>query len=577
MQTKLIENLNLWIKNSAEDKDILDELEKIKPFEEKVKERFYKDLNFGTAGIRGKIGAGTNRINIFVVGRITQALCNHLKKEKEPLKVAIGYDSRHKSFLFAQYSARIFAANGVKAYIFKDIAAVPLLSFAVRNLKCSFGVMVTASHNPACYNGYKVYGKDGAQLNEKNAEKIYNILKKLDIFKDVKKMDFKVALKEEKISYIKKDLIEDFYFNLEQNLINKDCLKEEDFKLVYTPLNGAGCVPVKDMFFKLGVKNFFIVKEQQNPDPDFKTCTYPNPEFKEALELGLKYSKEKKADLLIATDPDCDRLGAAVFFNKNKEEYLVLNGNEIGILMFYYICQQRTKKNIMPKNPVMVKTIVSSGLVEKIAKDYGVFVVNVLIGFKNIGEQIKILEEKNQEQRFIFGFEESHGYLTKGYVRDKDGVFAAVFFSEIVAFYKKQNMLITEVLEKIYEKYGYYVTSVESYAFEGEQGAKKIENIMKNLRELNLKEIGDFKVLKILDYLKGVEINLENNSKKELNFSKANILEYKLKNSMSLIVRPSGTEPKIKLYITAVGKTKKESKDFEQKLKKSFNLNFYVN
>lgn len=576
MQTKMVENLNLWLKNCGEDKDIIKELERIKNFQEEVKERFYKDLNFGTAGIRGEIGAGTNRINIFVVGRIAQALCNHLKKEKKDLKVAIGYDSRHKSFLFAQYSARIFAANGVKVHIFKDIMPVPLLSFAVRKLNCSFGIMVTASHNPASYNGYKVYGKDGAQLNEENAEKIYEILKELDIFKDVVKMDFDTALEEEKITYIKKELIEDFYFNIEQNLINKNCLKEEDFKLVYTPLNGAGFVPVKDMFFRLGAKNFFVVKEQQNPDPDFTTCKYPNPEFKQALELGLKYCKEKKADLLIATDPDCDRLGAAVLLDKKQNEYLVLNGNEIGILMFYYICEQRVKKNIMPKNPLMVKTIVSSGLVEKIAKDYGVFVVNVLTGFKYIGEQIKILEEKNQEQRFIFGFEESHGYLTKGYVRDKDGVFAAVFFSEIVAFYKQQNKLIPEVLEQIYEKYGYYLTSVKSYVFEGEQGVKKIESIMNNLRKTNLKQIDRFKVLKILDYLKGVEINLENNTKKELNFVKSNVLEYKLENSLSLIVRPSGTEPKIKLYITAVGTTKKQAQDFEKKLVESFNLNGYV-
>ncbi len=579
MGFKFLDLLEVWVENAEQEEDIIKELKEIEKNEEEVKDRFYKDLTFGTAGMRGLLGAGTNRMNIFVVGKITQAFCEFLKEEqKEEISVAISYDSRNKSDLFCKQTAGIFAANGIKVYIFEKLMPVPMLSFAVRNIKnCVAGVMITASHNPAEYNGYKIYGEDGCQLGEEKAEKIYEISTKINMFKDVKKINFNAAVKEGKICYIEKNINEKYYENVLNCLINKEVLKGKDFKVVYTPLNGAGREPVEEMFKRTGVKNYSIVKEQKEPDGNFKTCKYPNPETKEALSLGLRDCKEQKPDVLIATDPDCDRVGVAVPLTLEKDEYVVLNGNEIGVLMFNYICKQKTKLGLMPKNPVAIKTIVSSNLVLKIAEKYGVKVLNVLTGFKFIGEQIAILEKNKQEERFIFAFEESHGYLNAGYVRDKDGVFAAIFLCEIVAYYKKQNKSIIEVLEEIYGEYGYYLNNVASFTFKGQQGMKKMEQIMQDLREAKTEKLGEFDVEFCLDYLKGVKFNFKTKEENKLNFVRSNVLEYILKNGCSVIIRPSGTEPKIKIYYSVVGKTKKEAESLKEKLTKTFNLEEYSN
>ncbi len=573
---KIYFKLKEWQQKGEEDEEFIKELEEIKDSKEEVKDRFYKDLTFGTAGMRGVMGAGTNRMNIFVVRKMTQAFCEYLKRNKIKGSIAISYDSRHNSYRFAKETALVFAANDILVHIYEKLTPVPMLSFAVRELKCVAGVMITASHNPCEYNGYKVYGDDGCQLVEDIADEIYEISTKLDIFNSVKKIPFDDAVKSGKIKYIKRDVIDKYYENLLSCLINKDCLKDSKLSVVYTPLNGAGKEPVVDMFIKTKIKDYELVKEQEDPDPNFTTCKTPNPEMKEALEIGLKYLTQKKADLLIATDPDCDRLGVGVFKTMEKQEYVILNGNEIGILMFNYICQQLKCLNRMPTKPLAIKSIVSSNLVEEIAKHYGVEIINVLTGFKYIGEQILLLEKQKQEERFIFAFEESHGYLSKSYVRDKDGVFAAIFFCEIVAFYKKQNKTVIDVLEEIYNQYGFYINFVESFTFKGQEGMVKMQNIMKHLRESNLERIGKFEIKNRLDYLNKSFYDVEAKEEKELNCVKSNVLKYELKNKCVLVIRPSGTEPKIKIYYEIVEKTRKEAEILKEEVRKSFNFNEYL-
>lgn len=576
MSNKFLDLFKLWVEKAASEKDILAELKSIEKKSLEIKDRFYRDLDFGTAGMRGIIGAGTNRINVFVVGKITQAFCEYLKKTKKKSSVAISYDSRNKSLDFLKCSAQVFAANGIDVYIFREIAPVPLLSFVVRYCGFDAGVMITASHNPFQYNGYKVFGSDGCQLLEGPAKKIYDISKKLDIFSDVKKVSFSYALKEGNIKYIKKEVIDEYYKNVISCFINKDCLKDKDLNVLYTPLNGAGKRFVFDVSKKVGIKNFSFVEEQKEPDMNFTTCRTPNPETKQALSLGLEYCKEKKFDILVATDPDGDRVGVAVPLNKNKKRYLVLSGNEIGMVMFYYICTQKKALNTMPKKPVAIKTIVSSNLFEEIAKEYKVKVINVTTGFKNIGEQITKLEEKGKEDDFIFAFEESNGYLAGNYIRDKDGVCSAVLLCEIAAFYKRQNKTVAEVLKEIYKKYGYYLNKVESFVFKGQKGTEDMNKIMQGLRNDKLNKVAGVEVLRIKDYLNGTICDLK--TKKEQNFrcKKENILEYSLFNKAGLIVRPSGTEPKIKIYFSVFEKDKTKATELLDKLIKNFNIKKYL-
>ena len=575
MSNRFEEDFNLWIKNSKEEKDLLQELKKIQFDEEEIEDRFYKDLEFGTAGIRGLIGVGKNRMNVFVVGRITQAFCEFLKKEKQSCSVVISYDSREKSLVFARICASVFFANGFKVYIFKEMAPVPVLSFAIRELSCDAGVMITASHNSYKYNGYKLYGSDGGQILESDTKKIYEIFSSLDVFNDVKKISFEEAFKGGGVQYVSDLIIEKYYEKINLYLINKEVLKNKDFSVIYTPLNGSGKNFVFNILKRCCVENFSFVEEQKEQDPSFKTCKTPDPGNKDALFLGIRYCKMKKADILIATDPDGDRVGVAVPLNETKKEYIALNGNEIAVLMFNYICKQRKNSGNFPSRPIAFRTIVSSNLIDIIAKEYGVEIKSVMTGFKHIGEQIKILQKQGREKDFIFAFEESNSYLFGSYVRDKDGVFSAVLLCEMAAFYKEQKKTILEVLEEIYIKYGYCFSCVENFYFTGVKAKQNMNNIMQNLRNSKIEKIGEFVVEKILDYSVKLKYDLKKKTKECLEFSKQNILEYRLKGNISLIVRPSGTEPKIKVYYNVYSKTKEEAFKLKRNLIDVFNIKKY--
>ena len=425
-----LELYDLWCNNAKEDPDLLTELESIKGDNDAINDRFYRDLEFGTGGLRGVIGAGSNRMNIYTVRRATQGFADYLNQEYKNPSVAISFDSRIKSDVFSKAAAEVLAANGIKVHIYTELMPTPCLSFAVRALKCQGGIMVTASHNPAKYNGYKVYGEDGCQITLRGAEIILEKINSLDMFNGVKTSSFDEELAKGNISYIGNEVIEDFYKNVLAEGINADLCASSGLKVVYTPLNGTGNKPVREILKRLGISDVTIVKEQEKPDGNFTTCPYPNPEIREALEIGLKYCNEVKPDLLLATDPDCDRVGIAV---PDGDGYALFSGNEVGALLLEYICQQRIKKGSMPKDPITVKTIVTTDIVNLIAKEYGVQVIDVLTGFKFIGEQIGLLEEKGEENRYIFGFEESYGYLSGSYVRDKDAVNASMLICEMAA------------------------------------------------------------------------------------------------------------------------------------------------
>lgn len=559
---------NLWREKAVDDIDLISELDAIQGDEEGIQDRFYKDLEFGTAGIRGVIGAGTNRMNIYVVRKITQAFAEYLINTKKQPSIAISYDNRIKSELFAKEAACVIAANGVTVYIYKELMPVPCLSYAVRNLKCDAGIMITASHNPAEYNGYKVYGSDGCQLREDEASEIHSISLRVDMFNDIKQINFDDGLLEGKIKYISNDVKKEYMDCVKSCLIHPDIFYKSDFKVVYTPLNGTGNKPIRKMFSQMGVESVYVVKEQENPDGNFSTCKFPNPEIKEALSLGLEYCEKYKPDILIATDPDCDRVGIAV--PDGKGEYVLVSGNEIGALLLEYICSQRTILNTLPKNPVAVKTIVSSNIIEKISQKYGVDLKNVLTGFKYIGEQIAILEKSGEENRFIFGFEESHGYLVGSYVRDKDGIVATMLICEMTAFYKKQGKSVLQVLHDIYKTYGVYKNVTDSYVFDGMEGMEKMSQIMSDIRKNVPKSIGNLKVLRYLDYLSSENIEICSNKTDTIELPKSNVLEFKLENDASVIVRPSGTEPKIKVYYTSTGETFADAEERQKKMKLDF-------
>ncbi len=548
MDKNVIEKFNSWLSYNLEDNDLKAELESIKNDDNEIYERFYTDLKFGTAGLRGVIGAGINRMNIYTVRRATQGIANFLKKTYENPRVAISYDSRIKSDLFARETAKVFAANGVKVFIYRELMPTPCLSFAVRELNCQAGVMVTASHNPAKYNGYKAYGADGCQLNTKISEDILDIIKGIDIFNDVKTVDFDKALENGNINYIPDEVSEKFYSHVMSQSINPDVVKDADLHVVYTPLNGTGNKPVREILKRMGISHLDLVKEQTEPDGNFTTCPYPNPEIREALTLGLEKCEQTGADLLLATDPDADRVGIAV---KKDGGYTLLTGNEVGVLMLDYIAKSKIKNGTMPKNPVTVKTIVTTKLIEAVAKEYGVEVINILTGFKYIGEQIGILEQRGEENRYILGFEESYGYLTGTYVRDKDAVNASLIICEMAAYYKKNGMTLYEALEELYKKHGRYLNSQDNIGFEGAAGMKKMAQIMSSLRENPPKTLAGLKVVKISDYQKSTVCDLVYGTMTEIFLPQSDVLVFDLEDEAQVVVRPSGTEPKIKVYYTA--------------------------
>lgn len=563
-----MELYSLWCENATEDPDLQAELAEIKGNNDAINDRFYRDLEFGTGGLRGVIGAGTNRMNIYTVRRATQGFADYLNQEYNNPSVAISFDSRIKSDVFSKAAAEVLAANGIKVHIYTELMPTPCLSWAVRALKCQGGIMVTASHNPVKYNGYKVYGEDGCQITLRGAEIILEKINSLDVFKDVKSSDFEAELAKGNISYISNDVIEDFYKHVLAEGINTDLCASSGLKVVYTPLNGTGNKPVREILKRIGITDVTVVKEQENPDGNFTTCPYPNPEIREALQVGLSYCDKVKPDLLLATDPDCDRVGIAV--PDGKGGYALFSGNEVGAMLLEYICQQRIKKGTMPKNPIAVKTIVTTDIVNLIGKEYGVEIIDVLTGFKFIGEQIGFLEAKGEEKRYIFGFEESYGYLSGSYVRDKDAVDASMLICEMAAYYRTQGITLMQARENMYKKYGMFLQTLYSFEFEGASGMKHMEEIMTGLRNEHLTAIGGLKVERFEDYKASTSKNIATGEVKELTLPKSNVLAFYLEGGCKAIVRPSGTEPKIKTYITAKAPTREEAETIEQKIYADF-------
>lgn len=557
-----------WRKNAIDDPDLQSELSAIENDAEAIQDRFYRDLAFGTGGLRGVIGAGTNRMNIYTVRKATQGLANYVKEAFSEPSVAISYDSRIKSTDFAKAAAEVLAANGVKVHIYTELKPTPMLSFAVRALHCSAGIMVTASHNPAKYNGYKAYGSDGCQMTIDAADAVLAKINALDIFNDVKHMPFDEALAAGMISYIGDDVIEDYFRNVLAQGINTDLCAKSGLKIVYTPLNGTGNKPVRTILNRIGIQEVTVVKEQENPDGNFTTCPYPNPEIREALQLGLQYCDQVKPDLLLATDPDADRVGIAV--PDGKGGYALFSGNEVGAMLLEYICEQRIQKGTMPKHPVAVKTIVTTDIVEAICKAYGVELIEVLTGFKFIGEQIGFLEEKGEEDRYIFGFEESYGYLAGSYVWDKDAVVASMLICEMAAYYRTKGISMIQARENLYQKYGVYVHTQHSFTFEGESGMIRMQNIMEHLRTHRPEQIDNLKVIQFADYEKQVSIDLTTGTETAITLPQSNVLSFTLEQGAKVIIRPSGTEPKIKAYYTTTAATEAEAAAKKDELDTAF-------
>lgn len=553
-----------WLHYELDDKDLKPELLSIQGDDEAIKDRFAVSLKFGTAGLRGVIGAGTNRMNVYVVRQATQGLANWVKTQGGTQTVAISYDSRIKSDVFAKAAAEVLAANGVKVRIYPQLMPVPALSFATRYYKCNAGIMVTASHNPAKYNGYKAYGPDGCQMTDEAADVVYAEIQKTDVLDGAKTMPFQEGLDAGLIQYVEEDCYEALYQAIESRSVRPGLCKTAGLKLVYSPLNGSGLVPVTRVLADIGITDIEIVPEQKDPDGNFPTCPYPNPEIYEALRLGLELAEKNGADLMLATDPDADRVGIAVRCKDGS--YQLLSGNEVGVLLLDYICTARLEQGTMPQNPVCAKSIVSTPLADVVAAEYGVECRNVLTGFKWIGDQIAQLEAAGEVDRFIFGFEESYGYLAGSYVRDKDAVVASMLICEMAAYYRSKGSSIKEELERIYSKHGRYLNEVDSYEFPGLSGMDKMNGIMDSLRKNPPKEFAGLAVETVADYQAQTISNLKTGEVCSTGLPKSNVLIYKLEGGSAVVVRPSGTEPKIKTYFTTKGKDLQEAQQQKDKL-----------
>ena len=543
-----------WSQAQLEDPALTKELAQIAGDDDQIKERFAVALKFGTAGLRGVLGAGTNRMNIYVVRQATQGLANWVKTQGGNQLVAISYDSRINSDVFAKEAAKVLAANGIKVRIYDALMPVPALSFATRYYGANAGIMITASHNPAKYNGYKAYGPDGCQMTDDAAAVVYAEIQKTDVLAGAKLVSFEEGLASGMIQYVEDACKEALYDAIKARSVRPGLCKTAGLKLVYSPLNGSGLVPVTRVLRDIGITDITIVPEQQYPDGNFPTCPYPNPEIFEALRLGLELAKKSGADLMLATDPDADRVGIAIKCPDGS--YELVSGNEVGVLLLDYICQGRIENGTMPKNPVAVKSIVSTPLADAVAKSYGVEMRNVLTGFKWIGDQIARLEKAGEVDRFIFGFEESYGYLAGPYVRDKDAIIGSMLICEMAAYYRSIGSSIKERLEAIYAKFGRYLNKVDSFEFPGLSGMDKMAAIMDSLRKDPPAEIGGYKVTKVTDYEKSEETGLP----------AANVLIYALDGGATVVVRPSGTEPKIKAYFTTLGKDLAEAQAQKDKL-----------
>ncbi len=548
---------DIWCENATEDKDLIEELKSIENQDTEINDRFYTSLKFGTAGLRGVIGAGTNRMNIYVVRQATQGLANYVLNKYGKGAVAISHDSRIKADLFMIEAARVLAANGIKTYITRELEPTPVLSYLVRYFKCQAGIMVTASHNPAKYNGYKAYGEDGCQMTDEAATAVYDEIQKLDMFNDVKIADFDEALASGMIEYVDDSVYDSYLEKVLEQQVNPGTCKGADLKIVYTPLNGCGNKLVRRVLKTIGVEKVDIVAEQELPDGNFTTCPYPNPEIKEALQKGLELCEKVQPDLLLATDPDADRVGIAV--RDYDGSYRLITGNEDGVMLTNYILSCMKEAGTLPEKPVVVKTIVSTKLINKLCEKYGCELKNVLTGFKYIGEVILNLEKKGEENRYLFGFEESYGYLKGTYVRDKDAVVASMLVAEMAAYYKKQGKSLAQVIDAMYEEFGYYLNRTVAFEFEGETGMQKMAAMMQQVRDELPEAVDGYKVVKVSDYQRKTETDLLTGTVEQLTLPTSNVIALHLENDNAVIIRPSGTEPKIKLYITAVGKTKDEA------------------
>lgn len=554
---------NEWLEKATVDPDLIAELESIKGNDEEILDRFYRSLEFGTAGLRGVIGAGTNRMNYYTVCQATQGLADFLKKHFENPSVAIGYDSRIKSDYLSREAAKVLAANSVKVYLFEELEPTPCLSFAIRHFHTSSGIILTASHNPAKYNGYKCYNSNGYQMTDEEANETYEFIQKVDYFTGIKTMDFDEAVEQGLIEYMGDEVIDAFLDEVQKQCINPEIVKESNLKVIYTPLNGTGNKPVRKILDRIGVKDVHIVPEQENPDGNFPTCPFPNPEIRQSFECALKMADEIKPDLLLATDPDCDRVGIAV--QDGNGGYKLMTGNEVGAMMLNYLLSQKAEKGTLTPESIAVKSFVSTDLAEVIAKKYNCSFKNLLTGFKYIGEVITKLEAQGKSDEFVMGFEESYGYLAGTHARDKDAVVASMLICEMAAYYKSKGMSLAEVMDSLYDEFGYYFNVVESYTFEGASGMEKMAGIMDGLRQNAPSEFAGMSVTKTDDYKTSVSLNADGTTS-VIELPKSNVLAYTLTDGNKIIVRPSGTEPKIKAYITAIGKDKESAQIIADRL-----------
>ena len=539
----------LWLEKTANDPDLHAELLSIEGKEDEILDRFYRSLEFGTAGLRGVIGAGTNRMNVYTVNQATQGLASYLRDEFQNPSVAIAYDSRICSDVFARSAAGVLAANGVHVYIYPELVPTPMLSFAVRELGCSSGIIITASHNPAKYNGYKCYDPNGYQMTDEAAARTFDYIGKTDMFTGVKTMPFDQGIENGMIEYIGKDVCEKFYTQVLRQQINPGVCAEAGLRLVYTPLNGTGNKPVREILRRIGQADVSVVPEQEYPDGNFPTCPFPNPEIREAFNCALTLAAQNGADLLLATDPDCDRVGIAVL---DEGEYKLLTGNEVGVLLTEYILSCRQKNGTLPKDPVVVKSFVTTELVTKVAAKYGGETRSLLTGFKYIGECITQLEEKGEADRFVVGMEESYGYLAGTHARDKDAVVASMLITEMAAYYKTQGKSLVQKMQELYGEYGMYRNTLLNFGFEGASGMEKMRQLMQDLRADAPTEIAGLPVLAVSDYQSRETTDTASGEVTPIDLPRSNVLRYALPGGSGVIVRPSGTEPKIKIYITAV-------------------------
>ena len=548
-ETELYE---LWLKNATLDSDLIDELKSVENNEKEIFDRFYKSLEFGTGGLRGVIGAGTNRMNVYTVAQATQGLADYLNDTFDSPSVAIAHDSRIKSQAFAEAAAGVLAANGIKVWFFSVLVPTPMLSFAVRRLGCDSGIVITASHNPSKYNGFKCYDKRGYQMTDEAAAKTLSYISQIDVFDGVKRMSFDDALAEDMIDFIEGWLFNEFYDAVDSARLDKEICAKSKLKVIYSPLNGTGNRPVRTMLDRIGVEEIRVVKEQEEPDGTFPTCPFPNPEIRQVFEIALDMAKDFPADLLLATDPDCDRVGIAV---RHNGEYRLMTGNEVGVLLTEYLLSRRSDLGTLPEHPVIIKSFVTTSMIDKVAAKYGAEVINTLTGFKYIGEIITQMEEKGEERDFIAGMEESYGYLVGTHARDKDAVVGSVMIVEMAAYYKQQGRDLVEVMEDLYKEHGVYLNTLINIAYEGADGMEAMKNIMTSLRNTPPETLAGLDVVSVSDYLTGKTVNRVSGEQSEIDLPRSNVLQFVLPGGSSAIIRPSGTEPKIKVYVTACADT----------------------